>query len=199
MIHADINPIGTKNYPSTIISLIVFDCDDTLWFGMDGAYISGVDFWDEGRQDFTFQKIDRLTIRRNDGLRFQLFPEVLDLLEALERRNVLLSIASYNHRPPVMDALRAFGIEQFFFHPVIEWHSQKDKMLKTILNACRKEGYLVSPETTLFIDDDMKGIYRTQMNSCGIHFIQRGVDIQDLAKLLEHPGFNLVPVQRSLI
>jgi len=193
-------PAGLNaHYPSTIISLIVFDCDDTLWFGMDGAYISGVDYWDEGSEDFTFQKIDPLTIRRNDGRRFQLFPEVPEMLQALNKQGVLLSIASYNHRAPVMEALRAYEIENFFTHPVVEWHSQKDRMLKFILNECRRDGYLVRPETTLFIDDDMKGAYRAQMNACGVHFLQRGVDIHDLTLLLNHPNFNLAPVQKSLI
>ncbi len=189
----------SRQFPSTIISLIVFDGDDTLWFSLDGAYISGVDPWDEGRQDYTFHQTDRLTIQRNDGPRFQLYPEVPDLLIELSRRNILLSLASFNHFDPVMNALGAFGIEHFFIHPIVEWHSQKDKMLKSVLHACSEKGFLVSPETTLFIDDDMKGIYRSQMASSGIHFLQRGVDIHDLSQLLDHPSFHLAPVQKSLI
>lgn len=190
---------GTNGYPSTVISLIVFDCDDTLWYGIDGSYISGVDQWDEGREDFQFKKLDQLTIQRSDGHRFQLFPEVPSLLQTLSQQNILLSIASYNRRPPVIEALRALEIDRYFIHPVIEWHSQKDRMIKTILTACRRDGFLVSPETTLFIDDDMKGAYRTQMSSCGVHFLQKGVDIHNLSKIADHPGFKLVPVQKSLV
>ena len=104
MVNDELDRRISMDFPSTIISLIVFDGDDTLWFGLDGAYISGVEYWDDGRQDFTFQQLDPLTIQRNDGPRFQLFPEVPGLLKELTHRNILVSIASYNHRAPVMDS-----------------------------------------------------------------------------------------------
>jgi hypothetical protein len=72
-------------------------------------------------------------------------------------------------------------------------------MLRTILRSFTQDGYLVSPETTLFIDDDYRGLYRGQMASIGVHFLQKGVDIQDLNKLLDHPRFRLVSAQKSLI
>ena len=177
----------------------MFDGDDTLWYGLDGGYISGVDVFDGGRQDFTFHQLDELTVQRSDGFRFRLFPEVRVLLPELVRRNVLISLASYNHRLPVLDALRAFEIDHFFAHPVVEWTSRKDTMLAAILRDFRQDGYLVSPDTTLFIDDDWRGVYRTQMASSGIHFLQRGVDIHDLSALLDQARFKLAPIQKSLI
>jgi magnesium-dependent phosphatase-1 len=185
--------------PSTVISLVVFDGDDTLWYGLDGGYVSGAYYRDPGRTDYAFHKLDEYHIQRNDGQRFRLFPEVLILLPELFRRNVLISLASYNHRQPVLEALRAFEIDHFFDHPVIEWSSRKDQMLKSILREFTKDGYLVDPQTTLFIDDDRRGRYRAQMASIKVHFLQKEVDIQDLTEILAHPRFLLVPAQKSLI
>ncbi len=186
-------------YPSIVISLVVFDGDDTLWYGLDGGYISGTDWFDQGREDYTFSTLDDRTILRNDGRRFRLFPEVPNLLLELKQRNVLISLASYNHPEPVFSALRGFMIGDFFVHAVAEWSSQKDRMIKSIISSFQKDGFLVRPETSLFIDDDLIGRYRKQMERANIHFLQKDVDIQDLREILNHPRFTLVPPQASLM
>jgi len=183
---------------STVISLIVFDGDDTLWHDLDGGYISGVNYRDPGFTEYKFQKSAQDQIRRSDGYRFQLYPETRHTLEELKRRDVLISLASYNHRQPVIEALQAFEIQDFFTYPCVEWTSRKDQMIKTIHSDLLREGFLVYPETTLFIDDDHMGKYRPQMAEIRVHFLQKGVDIQDLSTLLDHPRFKLVSFQKSL-
>jgi magnesium-dependent phosphatase-1 len=184
---------------SIIINLVVFDGDDTLWRGLDGGYISGTGYPDYERDNFTFQPVKPRFIRRDDGQRFALFPEVPDVLAILAERGVLISLASYNYVQPLNSALKAFGIANYFKHTAVEWNSRKDKMLRSILRGFTQDGYLVSPETTLFIDDDYRGVYRGQMGSIGVHFLQKGVDIRDLSELLSHPRYKLVPAQKSLI
>jgi len=98
-----------------------------------------------------------------------------------------------------MGTLQAFNVIGYFQHLAVEWNSRKDKMIISILRSFTRDGYLVSPDTTLFIDDDYRGIYRGQMASIGVHFLQKGVDILDLNDLLDHPRFKLVPPQKSLI
>jgi len=184
---------------SIVISLVVFDGDDTLWTGLDGGYVSGTSYPNYDRDDFTFHALKPLLIQRDDGQRFRLFPEVPKLLPDLIQLGVLVSLASYNHIKPLMRTLEAFGISGYFQHPVVEWNGRKDKMLRNILRNFTQDGYLVSPQTTLFIDDDYRGLYRGQMASIGVHFLQKNVDIQNLNELLNHPHFQLVPAQKSLI
>jgi len=184
---------------SIVISLVVFDGDDTLWIGLDGGYISGTSYPDYDRDDFSFRLLKPLLIQRDDGQRFKLFPEVPNLLNELLQLGVKVSLASYNHAKPLLRTLEAFGIISYFQHPVVEWNGRKDKMLRTILRSFTQDGYLVSPETTLFIDDDYRGMYRGQMASLGVHFLQKGVDIHDLNELLYHPRYRLVSAQKSLI
>jgi len=181
------------------ISLIVFDGDDTLWKGLDGGYISGVDYHDVGRDDYTFHNLDQLHIQRNDGQRFLLFAEVLTLLPEIERRGVLISLASYNRPLPTYSALHAFNIQHYFHHPVVEWSNRKDLMIRRILQSFQSDGYLVEPASTLFIDDDHASRYRPQMAAIGVHFLQKGVDIQDLGELLVNPRFLFTPPSKQLL
>ena len=158
--------LGKNSMSSTSginINLIVFDGDDTLWVGLDGGYISGINYSDNGRDTYTFRKIGDDFIERNDGQRFRLYPEVRSLLAKLMSMQLLISLASYNHPSPVKRALHAFEIDQFFLHPEIEYSSQKDKMLKSILRKFSQSGWLVNPSTTLFIDDDHQNRYAHQM------------------------------------
>ena len=181
----------------TPISLVIFDGDDTLWYGLDGGYISGVDYQDPGRNDYTFHNLDHLHIQRSDGQRFRLYTEVPSLFPELRRRGVLLSLASYNHPAPTLGALRAFGLDSYLLHPVVEFHSHKDRMLQAILQDLAQDGYVVQPENTLLIDDDRTGNYRLQMAGMGVNFLQKDVDIHDLGDLLDHPHFELQPLAGS--
>ncbi len=70
---------------------------------------------------------------------------------------------------------------------------------REILHNFTRGGYPVTPETTLFIDDDRFGRYRQQMVSIKVHFLQKGVDIQDLSELLDNPLLLHAPVQKSLL
>jgi HAD superfamily phosphatase (TIGR01681 family) len=178
------------------ISLVVFDGDDTLWHGLDGGYISGVDYLDSGRDDYTFQPVNDHHILRDDGQRFELYPEIPSLLAELARREILISLASYNHRTPTLNAMQAFGILHFFQYATIVWSDKKDLMLLDILQRFAHAGYGgLRPENTLFIDDDPEGHYRRQMASIGIAFLQKGSDIDDLCRLLDHPSFVLQPAR----
>lgn len=180
------------------ISLVVFDGDDTLWYGLDGGFISGVTYQDaDGSEAYTFQKVDELTLRRNDGQRFRLYSEVPAVLAKLKQRGVLISLASYNRTRPVLGALALFGLDDFIKYPVVEWHGQKDQMILSILQRFAQDGYAVEPQQTLFIDDDHSGKYRQQMAAIGAFFMQKGVDITDLNQLFDSESLALHPATKK--
>jgi predicted phosphatase len=177
------------------IALIVFDLDDTLTVGLDGGYISGVDYADSGRESYTFTRLEDDLALRNDGQRFRLFPEARPLLAELQQRKVPVSIASYNHAGPALYILQTLDLLRYIRNPVIAWSGRKDLMLQRILAAFWAEGFPFEPQETLFIDDDPAGDYRTQMASIGVNFLQKGVDIQRLDEILSHPGFRISPTR----
>jgi magnesium-dependent phosphatase-1 len=176
------------------ISLIVFDADDTLWRGLDGGYISGRSYQEPGEEHFTFTPAEADLIVRDDGQRFELFPEVRGLLAELHTRRIPVSLASYNMAGPLFAALAAFEIDAYFRHPVVEWSSRKDLMLQTIIARFQADDLPIGTQNTLFIDDDRYGLYRRQMADIGVAFLQKDADILDLRDLLDHPEYPLAAV-----
>ncbi|HUS13662.1 MAG TPA: HAD family hydrolase [Chloroflexia bacterium] len=171
------------------IRLLVLDGDHTLWQPLDIICASERYADDpEGGTAFRFQALadDPDTIIRDDGVRFALMPGARALLERLHGAGVRLAIASYNHAPPIVAMLEAFGLLPLFGHVVASWSSDKGAMLRTILAA--EPGSV--PEETLFVDDDPYGIYRPMAAAIGVRFAQMGnpaevVSFGDIARLAD--------------
>ena len=77
------------------IKCVVWDLDNTLWHG-------------------TLLEGD--TVRLKDG--------IADVIEELDNRGILHSIASKNHYDDAIGQLRKFGIEKFFLYPEINWNAK---------------------------------------------------------------------------
>jgi len=77
------------------IKVLVWDLDNTLWDG---------------------------TLLEDDNV--SLFPGVEETLRELDRRGILLSIASKNEAAPVEAKLRELGLWELFLYPQINWNSK---------------------------------------------------------------------------
>ncbi|MFN6018272.1 MAG: HAD-IIIC family phosphatase [Verrucomicrobiota bacterium] len=99
---------------------VVWDLDNTVW---NGTLI------EDG--------ISNLKIR--DGVK--------DIIEELDKRGILNSIASKNNETDVMPALRKFGIEEYFVKPQISWNP-KGEAIKRIARELN-----IGIDTLLYIDD----------------------------------------------
>lgn len=99
---------------------IVFDLDNTLWDGV---------------------------ILENDKI--ELKEEIKHMILELDRRGILMSIASKNDYSIVEDKLKEFGVWDYFLYPQITWNpkSTSIKIIKDKLNI----GY----DSIAFIDDQM--------------------------------------------
>ncbi len=74
------------------IKCVVWDLDHTLW---DGILAEG----------------DEVVLR----------PEVVQVIEELDRRGILQSVASKNDEADAMEALRRHGLADYFLYPQINW------------------------------------------------------------------------------
>lgn len=100
------------------IKCVVWDLDDTLW---DGVLL--------------------------EGDRVQLKPGVRDILNTLDNRGILLSIASKNNHAQAMERLVEFGIDHYFLFPQINWNAKSSSLAKI------KQSLNIGMDTIAFIDD----------------------------------------------
>lgn len=104
---------------SSIIKCLVWDLDNTLWQGV---------------------------LLEDDELR--LHPDAARVLQTLDDRGILHSIASRNDPDRAAVKLREFGLQDYFLYPQIHWNS-KVQSLKAIAHDLN-----IAVESLAFIDDD---------------------------------------------
>ncbi len=104
--------------PPRVVKLLVWDLDHTLW---DGILLE-----------------DR-TVRLRPGAR--------EVLETLDRRGILHSIASRNDHEAAMARLRELGVADYFLYPQIHWGS-KAAAIRRILESVN-----LGADALAFVDD----------------------------------------------
>lgn len=102
----------------TCLKCLVWDLDDTLW---EGILLEGDDV--------------------------RLRPQAREVVETLDRRGILQSIASRNDPEPVLTKLREFGLEEYFLYPQIHWDS-KAESIRAIAQSLN-----IGLDAVAFIDD----------------------------------------------
>ncbi len=102
------------------IKCVVWDLDNTLW---DGVLV------EDGAE------------------KLRLKPGIVDIIETLDRRGIIQSIASKNNYDPAIQTLKHFQIDHFFLCPQISW-SPKGEAIQTIARQLN-----IGIESLLFVDD----------------------------------------------
>lgn len=100
------------------IKCLVWDLDNTIWDGI---------------------LLEDANVVLKDG--------IADIIKELDRRGILLSISSKNHKGDAMNKLREFGIDDYFIYPQIGWGNKADA-IKEIALALN-----INLDTFAFIDD----------------------------------------------
>lgn len=106
--------------PEKKVKLVVWDLDNTLWDG----------------------------ILSEDGLNgVRLKPEIADIIRALDAKGIINSVASKNDGDKGMEALRHFGLAEYFVAPMINWNP-KSENIQAIRRALD-----IGMDTFVFVDD----------------------------------------------
>ena len=111
--------LGTqKKSKRKTIKCVIWDLDHTLWNGV-------------------LLEDKQVTLR----------PEALKVIQDLDRRGILHSIASKNDHDAVMEKLEQLGIAEYFLYPQINWNSKASSVreIARLIN--------ISIDTLAFVDD----------------------------------------------
>jgi FkbH-like protein len=104
--------------PAKPVKCIVWDLDNTIWHGI-------------------LAENDPLSLRDGIGR----------IIETLNDRGILHSIASRNHPPDALARLEAFGLSQYFLHPQIGWGNKSEAILKI------RQKLNIGLDAIAFVDD----------------------------------------------
>jgi FkbH-like protein len=102
------------------IKCVIWDLDNTVWNGI---------LLEDG--------IDKIRLR----------PGIPEVIQELDRRGILNSVASKNNHDDAILAIRKFGLAEYFLRPQISWQPKSEtiKKIAKVLN--------IGMDTFLFVDD----------------------------------------------
>jgi FkbH-like protein len=145
---ADPFAISPRAATAAGVKCVVWDLDRTLW---DGILLESPDV--------------------------ALRPGVVGVLETLDERGILQSIASRNDPDTAMDKLRQLGVDQFFLHPQIGWGAKSAAVseIGRLLN--------IGVDTIAFVDDEP---FERDEVAAGVPGV-RSIDSATYLQLTERP------------
>lgn len=111
------------------IKCVVWDLDNTLWNGV-------------------ILEEKNITLRHG----------IKEIIEQLDKRGILQSIASKNEQELVMDKLKEFEIEQYFLYPQISWNAKSNSIKEIAKNLN------IGMNTIAFIDDQSYELEEVKFN-----------------------------------
>ena len=121
---------SSSGEPASTVKCVVWDLDNTLWTGI---------LADLGPDELTLA----------EGVR--------DMIDQLDERGILQSIASKNDHDDAWRVIERLGLDQMFLHPAIHW-GPKSESIRSIANALN-----IGVDTLAFIDDSE--VERAQVKS----------------------------------
>jgi FkbH-like protein len=105
---------------SSAVKCVVWDLDNTIW---DGVLVE-------------------------DGApNLRLKPGIAEVIDTLDRRGILQSVASKNNADEALQVLREFHLADYFLHPHVSW-GPKSSSIKSIAERLN-----IGTNTLLFVDD----------------------------------------------
>jgi FkbH-like protein len=100
------------------VKCIIWDLDNTIW---DGILVE------------------------SDNVKLK--PKIIEIIQTLDSRGILQSIASKNNYDDAMRKLEEFELNQYFIYPEIHWNAKSSSV------ECIQKNINIGIDTILFIDD----------------------------------------------
>jgi len=159
------------------IRLVILDLDETLWRGK--VYF----------MELPFKRLNESIISDLHGQRIRIYPKTRELLVSLRDLQIPRGIASWNFRDKAEEAMKLFGILEFFPEPLrkiwLERGRMKHLMIQEIIKEIRKVKPSLKYSEILYYDDDRSYFERVwDMVSPEIRCLQAGVDLKTPYEIL---------------
>jgi FkbH-like protein len=132
------------------VKCVVWDLDNTLW---DGVLVE------------------------DGAAALRLKPGIVSVIESLDRRGILQSIASKNNHDQAVEVLEQLHIDHFFLYPQISW-SPKGDAIRAIARELN-----VGVDALLFVDDSEFELQQVRSSCPGV----RVLDAKGYTSLLDMP------------
>lgn len=132
------------------IKCVVWDLDNTLW---DGVLVE------------------------NNPAVLRLKPDMVNIIESLDRRGILQSVASKNNHDQAVEVLKQLRIDHFFLYPQISW-SPKGDAIQAIARELN-----IGADSLLFVDDSEFELQQVRSSCPGV----RTLDAKYYTSLLDMP------------
>lgn len=153
-------PIAAEQ-PAAKVKCVVWDLDNTLWNGT------------------LVETEDPLTLTLNPGIR--------EVIEELDQRGIIQSVASKNYFEPAMEVLNHLGVAEYFLYPQISWGPKSDSV-EQIAKSLN-----IGIDTLALIDDT--AFERQQVQSVWPQV--RTYDVAEMESLLARPEFDVPATAES--
>jgi len=142
------------------IKCVVWDLDNTVWDGILG---------EDG--------VDGVEVKQ----------EIVQIIKSLDAKGIINSISSKNYEEKAMEALKKFGLDDYFVSPMINWSAKSEniKALVKILN--------IGMDTLVFVDDSFFELNEVRINCPGI----RVCDAKDIRKYVNSDVFDVTVTEDS--
>jgi FkbH-like protein len=151
MISTTEQDINSKQKDKKVIKCVVWDLDNTLWHGV-------------------LLEHEKVSLREN----------IVNLIQTLDSRGILQSIASKNESATAIAKLEEFGLKEYFLYPQINWNSKASsiKEIATSLN--------IGLDAIAFIDDQLFELEEVKFTLPEILCI----NAEEIGKILDMPVMN---------
>lgn len=153
-------PVAAEQ-PADKVKCVVWDLDNTLWNGT------------------LIETEDPLTLTLNPGVR--------EVIEELDRRGIIQSVASKNDFAPAMEMLNGLGVAEYFLYPQISW-APKSGAVEQIARCLN-----IGIDALALVDDT--AFERRQVRSVWPQV--RTYDVTELETLLSRPEFDVPATAES--
>ncbi|ALF53776.1 FkbH [Nostoc piscinale CENA21] len=143
--------LNSKQKDKKVIKCVVWDLDNTLWHGV-------------------LLEDNQVSLREN----------IVSLIETLDKRGILQSIASKNEHYTAIAKLAEFGLQKYFLYPQINWNSKADsvKEIARLLN--------IGLDAIAFIDDQLFELEEVKFSLPEILCINAA----EIGSILDMPAMN---------